>query len=144
MRKEPERRYVSVAAFADDIRRHLSGRPVQARRGTFVYRAAKFARRHRIALAAVASRRSPFGRRGGDPARGPPRPRGRGDAQQRYDDLRRLAIAFLFEFDDAIRDLPGSTPARALVVQRALQYLDDLSRAPEADHALRREFAEAS
>src|SRR5262245_39139783 len=45
MRKEPERRYASVAAFADDIRNHMAGRPVLARRGTFVYRAGKFARR---------------------------------------------------------------------------------------------------
>jgi eukaryotic-like serine/threonine-protein kinase len=144
MRKEPERRYVSVAEFADDIRRHLAGRPVLARRGTLVYRTGKFARRHRIALAAAAV--AAVALVGGVVATLREARRARtaeANAQRRYDDLRKLASAFLFEFDDAIRDLPGSTPARALVVQRALQYLDDLSRAPEADHALRRELAEA-
>jgi TolB-like protein/Flp pilus assembly protein TadD/tRNA A-37 threonylcarbamoyl transferase component Bud32 len=54
MRKEPERRYKSVAEFAEDIRRHLQGRPVTARPNTLVYRGAKFVRRNRgIAGAAV-------------------------------------------------------------------------------------------
>ena len=144
MRKEPERRYVSVAELADDIRRHLAGRPVLARRGTFAYRAGKFARRHRIALAASAVAAVALVGGVALTLREAARARAaEASAQQRYDDLRKLASSFLFEFDDAIRDLPGSTPARALVVQRALQYLDDLSRAPEADHALRRELAEA-
>ena len=52
LRKEPERRYVSTEALAADLRRHLDGRPVEARRGSRGYRAAKFVRRHRIAVAA--------------------------------------------------------------------------------------------
>ena len=49
---EPERRYASVAALADDVRRHLEGRPIAARRDSVGYRAAKFVGRHRIAVAA--------------------------------------------------------------------------------------------
>lgn len=52
MRKEPARRYASVQDIADDMRRYLSGHPVLARRQTTAYRAARFVRRHRIALAA--------------------------------------------------------------------------------------------
>ena len=37
--KRPERRYPSMAAFADDLSRYLSGRPVAAREATFAYRA---------------------------------------------------------------------------------------------------------
>src|SRR6202035_2018457 len=33
MRKEPDKRYPSVEALADDLRRHLMGRPVMARQG---------------------------------------------------------------------------------------------------------------
>ncbi|MBS1795700.1 MAG: serine/threonine protein kinase [Acidobacteria bacterium] len=51
LRKEPERRYQSVAALADDIERYLSGLPVAARPNTFQYRAAKFIGRHRAAVA---------------------------------------------------------------------------------------------
>ncbi len=52
LRKEPEHRYPSVDLFAEDIRRHLEGEPVLARKGTLGYRAAKFIRRHRIGVAA--------------------------------------------------------------------------------------------
>ena len=50
LRKEPGRRYQSVEAFAEDIRRFRRGMPVSARRDTASYRVAKFARRHRLAL----------------------------------------------------------------------------------------------
>ena len=54
LRKLPQERYATVDAFADDLRRHLDGRPVAARRGSLAYRAAKFAGRHRGALVATA------------------------------------------------------------------------------------------
>jgi len=54
MRKEPSRRYASVAQFSDDIRRHLDGLPVVARKDTIGYRSAKFIRRHRVGVAATA------------------------------------------------------------------------------------------
>ncbi len=53
MRKEPSRRYVSVAQFSEDIRRHIEGLPVVARKDTVGYRSAKFIRRHRVAVAAA-------------------------------------------------------------------------------------------
>ena len=53
LRKEPERRYTSVAALSDDIQRYLDGQPVRAHAGNVSYRAGKFLRRHRIALAAA-------------------------------------------------------------------------------------------
>jgi serine/threonine-protein kinase len=52
--REPARRYASVAAFAEDLRRHLDGRPVLARPDTVGYRAAKFLGRHRIGAVAAA------------------------------------------------------------------------------------------
>ena len=54
MRKEPARRYASVGQFSEDIRRHLTGLPVVARKDTVSYRTSKFVSRHRIAVAAVA------------------------------------------------------------------------------------------
>jgi eukaryotic-like serine/threonine-protein kinase len=50
---EPERRYVSAAALADDLQRHLRGRPVQAAPDHLHYRAFKFVARHRFATAAL-------------------------------------------------------------------------------------------
>ena len=53
MRKEPSRRYASVAQFSEDIRRHGEGLPVLARKDTIGYRSAKFIRRHRVGVAAA-------------------------------------------------------------------------------------------
>ncbi len=51
MRKEPNKRYASVEQLSEDVRRHLVGLPVQARKGTFSYNAGKFLRRHKLGLA---------------------------------------------------------------------------------------------
>ncbi len=53
LRAEPERRYPSVEALADDLRRERERRPVLAREGAFAYRAARFLRRHRTSTAAA-------------------------------------------------------------------------------------------
>lgn len=53
LRKEPERRYPSAAALAEDIQRHLDGLPVRAQADTFGYRSRKFVRRHAGAVAAA-------------------------------------------------------------------------------------------
>ncbi len=56
LKREPERRYATVESLADDLRRHLSGQPIAARRDSALYRIGKFTLRHRIGvtLAAVA------------------------------------------------------------------------------------------
>ena len=51
LHKEPARRYASVSHFADDLRRHLNGLPVSARRDTLAYRGRKFIARHGVAVA---------------------------------------------------------------------------------------------
>lgn len=53
MRKEPARRYTSVGQFSEDIRRHLAGLPVVARKDTVSYRTGKFVNRHWIGVAAA-------------------------------------------------------------------------------------------
>jgi tetratricopeptide (TPR) repeat protein/predicted Ser/Thr protein kinase len=53
LRKEPEQRYASAQELADDVRRHLSGHMVLARKQTALYRARRFVSRHRLAAAAA-------------------------------------------------------------------------------------------
>ena len=55
LRKRPEERYASVDAMADDVRRYLANEPVSASAGSVAYRARKFVRRHRLAVAAAAA-----------------------------------------------------------------------------------------
>ncbi len=144
MRKEPDRRYASVQQLSDDVLRHLEGRPVLARRDTFGYRTGKFVRRHRAAAAAAVLVMAALGagfvmtvhqKRLAEIQRG--------RADRRFNDVRKLAGSFLFEFHDAIENLPGSTPARALVVKRGLEYLDSLAEESGGDPGLRRELATA-
>ena len=122
MRKEPQRRYASVSQLAEDIHRHLIGLPVLARKDTFGYRAGKFIKRHKVGVAASAV--IVLVLLGGITttiwqARVAHIQRAR--AEQRFNDVRKLANSFLFELHDAIEKLPGSTPARALLVKRALE-----------------------
>jgi serine/threonine protein kinase/tetratricopeptide (TPR) repeat protein len=55
MRKEPDRRYPSVEAMADDLQRHLLGQPVRARQGDWRYNSAKFLRRNLFAVVGAAA-----------------------------------------------------------------------------------------
>ncbi len=51
---EPARRYADAQQLADDVQRHLDGKPVGARPDSIAYRTAKFMRRHRAVVAASA------------------------------------------------------------------------------------------
>ncbi|MET0231440.1 MAG: serine/threonine-protein kinase [Rhodanobacteraceae bacterium] len=51
LEKQPLRRYATIDAFADDLRRHLRGQPIRAQRASLRYRASKFVRRHAFGLA---------------------------------------------------------------------------------------------
>lgn len=52
--ENPSRRYPTAEALAADLRRHLRGLPVLARRDSVAYRLRKFAARHPVPLTAVA------------------------------------------------------------------------------------------
>jgi serine/threonine-protein kinase len=55
LKKVPGERYATVDAFAEDLRRYLHYEPVSARADSLAYRAAKFARRHRVGVGAAAA-----------------------------------------------------------------------------------------
>ena len=125
--KDPGRRYVSVDQFSDDVRRHLEGLPVIARKDTVRYRVGKFVRRNRTGVAAaslvlVALVAGIIGTSWQARAAG----RERARAERRFEDVRRLANASLLEIHDAIRDLPG--PHRPAGAGSRSEYLDKLGR----------------
>ena len=151
LHKDPARRYASVEQLAEDLQRHLDGLPVLARAGTWTYRVGKLVRRRRGVVAALAvvllslsaatgvsvrqARRADVqARRADEEAR---------RAHRRFEDVRRLANALLFEVDGKIASLEGSTEARELIVRRALEYLDGLAGEAGDDAALSRELASA-
>jgi tetratricopeptide (TPR) repeat protein len=144
MQEDPERRYRSVSQFAEDLRRYLQGMPVIARKVTFTYRIGKFARRNRVRVIAAALVFAAIASGAATTlwqARVAVAQRAR--AERRFNEVRKLAHSVLFEFDDAIKNLPGSTSARSLVVKRALEYLDDLASDARGDRSLQMEIASA-
>jgi tetratricopeptide (TPR) repeat protein len=144
MQHDPARRYASAAHFSEDIRRYLQGMPVIARKDTLGYRVGKFARRNRVGVIAGALIVAALAV-GGAAAlwEGRIAVAERARAERRFNDVRKLAHSVLFEFDDAIKNLPGSTQARSFVVKRTLEYLDGLASEARGDRSLQEEIAAA-
>ena len=144
LRKEPQRRYASVEQFAQDIRRHLDHMPVVARKDTFGYRASKFITRHKVGVAVAALVTIALLSAMGVTLREARIARAeRARAERRFNDVRTLANSLMFEVHDGIRNLPGSTQVRELLVRKALLYLDSLSQEASGDLSLQRELAAA-
>jgi serine/threonine protein kinase len=144
LRKEPDRRYQSVEQFSEDIRRHLEALPVAARKDTLAYRSAKFIRRNTVATAAAALIFLTL--IGGIVATTWQARKARAEkarAERRFNDVRQLARSVLFDYHDAIKDLPGATRVREQLVKDALTYLDSLASEATGDPDLQRELAAA-
>jgi eukaryotic-like serine/threonine-protein kinase len=144
MHPQPERRYSSAEQLASDLRAHLAHRPVIARRDTLGYRLSTFIARHTISVIAVAALSAALVASAAviwNEAHITQTERAR--AERRFNDVRRLANSLMRELYPSIQDLPGSTPARRLIVNWALEYLDSLSRDAGGDAPLERELAAA-
>jgi non-specific serine/threonine protein kinase/serine/threonine-protein kinase len=144
LRKEPPERYVSAEQLADDVRRHLDGRPVMARRGTVRYRVSKFIRRNQMGVAAAALvAAAMLGGVAGIVWEARVALAARARAERRFNDVQKLAHFLLFDFHDAIQKLPGTTPIQRMLVERSLGYLDSLAQEAGGDPALGLDLAEA-
>jgi eukaryotic-like serine/threonine-protein kinase len=135
--KDPQRRYTSVQQLADDFDAYRRGFPVRARPDTFMYRGGKMVARHRVASAAAAVAIVSLA------AAAIVSTRQARVAQRRFDDLREFAHAVVFDVNDALSPIPGTTAPRKLVVETALRYLDRLNQEDVSDPSLREELAAA-
>jgi serine/threonine protein kinase len=138
--KDHTRRYASVTAFTDDLRRYLQHEAVSARPDTFAYRAAKFARRNRTAVALISAALAlvigslSIGLLIAN--------RERKIAERRFAQVRQLANKFI-DLDEDLRRLPGSTKIRMQLVSDSQQYLSSLSTDVHGDKDLALEIAYA-
>jgi tetratricopeptide (TPR) repeat protein len=134
---DPAARYRGVGALAADVESFLAGRPVEAHPPALAYRAAKFVRRHALAVVATSLAVLLLVASGlvsvlqGQRAR-----REAERAARRLAEVRELAGSFLFEMETGLRDLAGSTKLREQVVTTALRYLELLSAEAADDPAL--------
>jgi serine/threonine protein kinase len=135
LRKESERRYCSVEQLSEDVRRHLAGMPVHARKDTFWYRGSKFLRRHRLGLAATAAAvialcvTSTMAFLKAD------------QLSNRIAQDHKIASLFLVDIHDAIAKLPGSTPVREVLLSQSLKYLSELAHDASDDVAMHKALA---
>lgn len=142
LRKEKERRYASVEQFADDIKNYLNGLPVKAHPQSFEYRAAKFIRRNRLAVSfaaiavvlivggVVAALWQSFEAR-----------RHQQIAEQRFEQVRKIANSLIFDYHDEIAKLEGTTKLREKLVADGLNYLNAVSQEAGDDAELLKETA---
>lgn len=144
LRREPERRYSSVEAFADDIRRFLEGRPVSARPNTFGYLASRFVKRYKTPVAAAALILvALIGGLAAAVWQARIAGQERDKAERRFQEVRGLSTSLLFEIAPRIERLEGSTETRQVLVTRALEYLNTLAAEKENDPTLQAELAQA-
>lgn len=142
LRRNPAQRYQSAAQLAEDIRSYLSKLPVSSRAESPSYRIKLFLRRNTafaltaaaaalllVAVTVVAVWQATIARQE------------RVRAETRFEEVRKMSNALLFDVQEALAPLPGTTPARRLLVQKALEYLGNLTRETGADDTLRRELA---
>jgi tRNA A-37 threonylcarbamoyl transferase component Bud32/tetratricopeptide (TPR) repeat protein len=136
LRVEPDERYSTVDAFAEDVRAFLENRPVRARAGNAWYRARKFVRRYWVPVTAGAV--SVIGLSTGLYVAN----RERSIAEQRFLQVRQLASR-VFDIDVAIRNTPGTTKARQLIVSTSLEYLKKVGAEARGDKDLMLEIGSA-
>jgi serine/threonine protein kinase len=135
LRKEPQRRYASVERFSEDIRRHLEGLPVTARKDTWTYRVSKFSTRHKagvaiaalIALVLIASSAvSLYYLR---------------QARIQKSVTLQLASFMVLDFDSAMQS--GVTPARKAFLAAVVGHLNQLAPDSANDSSTRRLLVKA-
>jgi tetratricopeptide (TPR) repeat protein len=140
IRREASERYRSVDEFCEDIRRYLNGLPVRATADSRRYRLRKFVGRHRavsvmavfVMMLTVAS--VWFAVRA---------VRERARAEERFRQVRKLANAVIFDYQDGVRPLAGSTAVRERMVNDGAAYLDGLAAENSDDPELQIELARA-
>jgi non-specific serine/threonine protein kinase/serine/threonine-protein kinase len=137
-------RYGSAQQLGDDVQRHLRGLPVEARPDSAGYRIAKFARRHSAATAATVL--ALVSLLAGTAvavwqARAASAERAR--AERHFAAVRTLSTTYVGDVYDAIVQIPGTTAARKLLLDRSLEYLTALERDAGDSIELQRDLAKA-
>jgi eukaryotic-like serine/threonine-protein kinase len=140
---DPAQRYPTAEALREDLQRWLDGRAVRAHAGGWRYAAGKWVARHRlasgiaagallllvgaaIALAVLYLRAE----------------HARGQAEQRFAEVRSLSTFVLFDVYDRLARVPRALPLRRDLADQAQRYLDRLAADPAAPPELRLEVIE--
>jgi eukaryotic-like serine/threonine-protein kinase len=144
LHRDLSQRYPTVEQLADDLERHATCYPVAARGHDVPYIARRFVRRHGVVLSAAAAVVVLIAAGVGAVLwQAAIAEEAQARAERRFEDVRHLAHAFMFDVHDEIVNVPGTTRARALMVRTASDYLGGLAREAAGDLGLQRELAGA-
>jgi tetratricopeptide (TPR) repeat protein len=143
LRKDAADRYATIGELAADLAAWRAGRPVAATPASVGYRVSRFVARHKTAVAAgivvvlalaggatTAAWQARIARQERD------------KAQNRFKQVQEFSRSLLFDVHDALRQLPGATEPRRLLLDRAVRFLDGLTADAADDDALKLELAE--
>ena len=139
----PDQRYVSADALAEDIQRFRTDKTVLAHKGKSFYAIRKLVKRQRLAVAfgAIAA----IGLIGGlittfilySSAEA-----ARKEADARFTDVRSIANFMLFDLYDELQPIPGNTEALKKISEQSRLYLERLSEIQSHDLDLQLETVE--
>ncbi|HSQ59357.1 MAG TPA: serine/threonine-protein kinase [Acidobacteriota bacterium] len=142
--KEPARRYGSVEELAADLGRYLDGRPVRARASTWSYRAMKFVRRNRVGVAmGTVTLIAILAGAGFSLWQAREAERERAVAERRLRDVTLLATTMIWDVNERLAEIPGTTPVRETIVDLATRHLNGISAEGIRDTALVRTLADS-
>lgn len=139
LRKEAWHRYASAEQLSEDLRRHLVGLPVVARRGTVAYRVGKFVQRHRWGVAAAAALAAAvlgFGVVMGWQRAEIAQQRDAAERQRARAEQVTAFLVDLFEASDPLAPEGGAVTARELLDAGAARLGEQLGGQPEVQAAL--------
>lgn len=118
---EAERRYVSVAAFGQDMANHRLGKPVLARGDSLGYRTWSLIRTNRLVFSVIGATVIAL-------SVGLAAALWQAEiANNRFHDLHQFSSVVIGDIYNSVADLPGSMSTRRLIAQEAQHYLDKLA-----------------
>lgn len=140
---EPELRYPSADALADDVERYRDGRTVAAAGGGRAYAMRKFVSRNRTSvMAAAAALVLILGALVTSLLALGAAQRARTAEAARFGQLRSLAGYMLFDLNDQLRRVPGNVGPRSSLAGQAQRYLAGLAGSADASPQLRLEIVD--
>jgi tetratricopeptide (TPR) repeat protein len=140
LRDEPQHRYASAEQLSADLGRYLEGRPVEARKGSAMYRLGKLLRRYRLAVTAAAAILTlviAFAVSTALQAARLAEERRRADEQRQNTEQVLSFLVSVFEGADPMKGAGGSATAKSLLDEGARRLDQELDLQPEVQVRLR-------
>ncbi|MBC7618946.1 MAG: serine/threonine protein kinase, partial [Candidatus Saccharibacteria bacterium] len=143
LEKSPERRYTSVEALAEDVRRYLGGFPVSARPASWRYRLSRRISRNRLASVALAlGLLALLGGSAGIAWQAQAARQAQQLAEMRLKEVRRVTHELVFGFGDSVEYLPGGMKIKADLFRETLAALERLVPTLGGDEAAMADIAQ--